>query len=551
MEHSLTFARHFARLVWLTLNEPASHEAQLATLRALVAASSQGRVTISTRDWHLVVNGELLPERFTGAQDLTAQLIGHSIIELIAEPGVSPIDLSVVARILAREPVPGDGGRTVVAMLESMRVESLRFTVEAPRELARKITLPTTSLGPGIPGMMSGSDTASLFLMNTGEPNPPAAAEQASGDDEDEGDLVKDSNPETLFESFSAVDESPVQSVAKLFAQLDSALARRNGSGMRQLDSLVKIASESAASGRDELAADVFVRLIEREREAADDRSTRRMYGMAIRRLTKPGVLHAVARLMPDNREMEEQHMSVIRRTEDAGVEALVDALVDAPSLADRRVYFDALIKLNSGARTLLFMLGDDRWYVVRNAVELLGEMRVAEADAELTRLLGHTDDRVRTAAAAALSKLGTSTAMKGLLHAAQASADPQGRDRATEALSPGLGRSVDAIARALEKEEDDRVQMAMLTALAQIGTTDAVDRLTRIARNEKGIFRKAKTPLRVAAVRALGDVQTPAATAALNSLARDKEKDIRGAASWILLGRRRQKQGPPPDDVA
>lgn len=246
--------------------------------------------------------------------------------------------------------------------------------------------------------------------------------------------------------------------------------------------------------------------------------------------------------------------MAIIQRADDAGTEALVDALISAASLADRRVYFDALLRLNAGVRTLLFMLGDQRWYVARNAVELLGEMRVTEADADLIRLLDHRDDRVRSAAAAALFKIGTSTAMRGLLLAAREAPDAETRDRATEALSPSVaGHTVEGIVHALEKEEDGRVQMALLSALAQIASSDAVDRLARIASSDGGgLFRrKSPTPLRVAAVRALGEVQSSAASAALNALSHDKEKDVRGAASWILMGRRKRKAKPSPDDAA
>ncbi len=316
----------------------------------------------------------------------------------------------------------------------------------------------------------------------------------------------------------------------------------------------MRVATQAAVEGRDELAADVFSRLIEREASAVDDRTRWRMYGVAIRRLSKPMVLNAVAALLTRRRENAPQYMAIIERAEDAGIEALVDALVSAASLADRRVFFDSLLRLNGGVRTLLFMLGDDRWYVVRNAVELLGEMRAAEADADLIRLLDHQDDRVRSAAAAALSKIGTTTAAKGLLMAARETPDAEMRDRATEALAPSVaGHTVEGIVRALEKEEDGGVQMALLAALAQIASTEAVDRLARIASADGGgIFRrKSATVLRVAAVRALGEVQSPAATAALNSLSRDKEKDVRGAASWILLGRRKRKGKPAPDDAA
>jgi HEAT repeat protein len=42
-----------------------------------------------------------------------------------------------------------------------------------------------------------------------------------------------------------------------------------------------------------------------------------------------------------------------------------------------------------------------------------------------------------------------------------------------------------------------------------------------------------------VAAVHALGEVKSPDAMAVLQSLLRDKDKSIRGAASWVMMGRK------------
>jgi HEAT repeat protein len=97
----------------------------------------------------------------------------------------------------------------------------------------------------------------------------------------------------------------------------------------------------------------------------------------------------------------------------------------------------------------------------------------------------------------------------------------------------------VDSLIRALDREQNTRTQMAMLNALGQMGTTQAIEKLAEIARADKGIFRSRPTPLRVAAVHALGEVKSPDAMAVLQSLLRDKDKSIRGAASWVMMGRK------------
>jgi len=215
-------------------------------------------------------------------------------------------------------------------------------------------------------------------------------------------------------------------------------------------------------------------------------------------------------------------------------------------------VYYDSLLRLRTGVRTLVHMLGDPRWYVVRNAVELLGEMRVTEAEDDLETLLEHRDDRVRTAAASALAKLGPGVAARGLRGVLR-DAPEEVRERAAEAIALQRSGSVDSLVRALDKEEDNRVQMAMVTALGQLGTPHAVEKLMDIARTEKGLLNKRRpTPMRVAAVHALGEVKTSSALAALQTLLRDKEKAVRGAASWVMMGRKRESgKLPTPADTA
>jgi hypothetical protein len=336
--------------------------------------------------------------------------------------------------------------------------------------------------------------------------------------------------------------ETPKGSMQKQFEQLDAA---RSQTGMtRQLDALVQLANESARKERVDLVAEIFHGIVAREAKM-EDRSIRRSYGMAIRRLSTPGVLRAVVSLMPRRRENYEQYMAIITRAEDAGTEALVEALVSAGSISDRRVYFDAMLTCRSSVRTLLYMLSDERWYVVRNACDLLGDMRITEADTQLTRLLDHEDERVRSAAASALAKIGTGVAAKGL-RAALRDVSPEVRERAASALGSQRGnRTASTLLKAIEREEDIRVLMAMLTALGQIGTADAVQKLVSIAKPEGRLFKR-KTLLRVAAIHALADSRSPLAIAALQSLLRDKEKDVRGAAAWVLLGKKRESGSHP-----
>ena len=138
MDYSVTFARHFSRLVWLLLHESGNIDEQKAALRAVVTVSKDGPVKLATQDWKLVVNGAALPEALTGVQDLAAQLIGHAVRELDIYRVAAPADLLGIARILAAEPIPGDGGRAVEQKLASLGAKTVRVSVQGVEAVSRR-----------------------------------------------------------------------------------------------------------------------------------------------------------------------------------------------------------------------------------------------------------------------------------------------------------------------------------------------------------------------------------------------------------------------------
>ena len=538
MDPSLGFARHFARLVEQLLNDRAAYDVQLASLQLLVSASREGPVILGVREWRLVVNGRPVTDQSEELRDLAAQLIGHSVIELTVDRTSSPADILLAARILASEPVPGDGGRNVLARLDALGATGVRARVEELRlRRAPEGGIPNSALaGPSVSGVIP---DATYFAPTTAqvESDTVRTTERIARDAaalHADAELVRGQRLDHMYEVFSASD-APKGSLGKLFERLDAARTSRDAA--RQLDALVAMASESAAKRRYDLVADIFHGLARRE-ATVEDLALRRQYGVFVRRLCVPPLLRAVAALLPHRRDAHDQHMAIFARAEDAGAESLVEALIEAPSIAYRRVYYDALLGLGSGTRTLIHMLADPRWYVVRNAAELLGEMREVRAGAALTRLLEHRDDRVRAAAAGALAKLGApGVEMRGGKKAGRAGAG---------AGEAGTGRgSVNSLIRALDREGDERVQLAMISALGKIGTAPAVEKLITIAETEGGrLRRRTASSLRVAAVQALAESSLPAAAAALASLRRAKDPAVRGAASWAVLGRKGSAKG-------
>lgn len=169
-----------------------------------------------------------------------------------------------------------------------------------------------------------------------------------------------------------------------------------------------------------------------------------------------------------------------LRLAGEAAVRSLLVALSNATSGSQRRRLFETVAKLNVGHQYLVALLSHSAWFVVRNAASLLGELRVAGADASLAALLDHEDCRVRVAAITALGAFQTDVASQSLLAAVT---DSSAAVRAA-AWSMWQHRdhppAVDTINRSLREEPDHAAQRAVLNCVARFDTLDVANALVR-----------------------------------------------------------------------
>jgi HEAT repeat protein len=494
MDYSVTFARHFARLVWLLLREPTNVDEQKAALRALVTVSTDGAVTLAlSGSQQLAVNGAPLPGTLNAARELVLRLLGHDVREMHAEAGAAAADLLNAARTLAEEPTFGGDGAGATERLASTGARTVWFVTGRPA-----VSAETHAASPRTDARASGGWNSAMFAQF-------AAKAPGTG---------------------SAKD---------VLARLDA--ARHGGALARALEDVVTLIESAVREGKIHVAADAFAGLVQRE-AAIERQELRRPHMMAIRRLSKPLVLRAVASLLPREREWTEQCVAILVRAGAEGAEAVVELLTHARTEEDRQTYFKILLTLRAGVPSLILMLGDARWHVVRDAAELLGEMKAAEAEGPLTPLLRHSDERVRRAAAHALVQIGTRTALRAVQGAvSDTESAAEFRQEAASALGRRRGERTSAttLVRALEKEEEEDVQFAILAALGKVATQDAVNRLVKAAEADGVLFRRKSTAYRVAAVRALGESRTPVAAAALRMLLNDKDREVREAVKAAL----------------
>jgi HEAT repeat protein len=303
----------------------------------------------------------------------------------------------------------------------------------------------------------------------------------------------------------------------------------------RIVDDLVVAAEQGARDGDLDLVADAAIGLHARRGDPRGGELSR-VSAAALRRLLTPTFLRILPRAAARSRPRADALQAVLHAAGEDGAAAVIAHVTLAPTLADRRFSFEMLLKLPAAIPVLSRMLAAPQWHVARNAAHLLGELHAAEAQGVLGTALQHADERVRRAAAHALAKLGTQPAVQSLRTAL---VDPSARVRVQ--VAAGLAgrkgsKSSTTLTRALDEETDVEVQLALLMALGKLGTPDAVNRLIKAAEPDGRLFKKKPIAFRVAAVHALGDVRTPAARAVLQSLANDKEREVREAVLRVVM---------------
>ena len=523
MDYPLVFARQFAQLLWLLLHEPRSTEEQKTALRAMVPVTKQGSVTLGLQVDAVQANGQPVPPAFTGMGDLVAQMTMHGLGILTFDAGASPADILGIARILAGMPTLDDGGAAAEAQRLSLGVKTVRFAARPRLSTFIAPVVRTSDENASLPDMELGEvldDPFGLAMANA----TPRSVKSVPAPGQSSGDSG-------LFGQFSAA-RTPTASPELLLSQL--AATADAGIILNLLEDLVILAESAAREGRPAVVCQIMAAMGKRELEVQEFEA-KRGFVMALRKLARPDVLRAVATQLPRDPAKHDEYVAILTRAGDDGADALIDQISAVAHQRDRRIYFDVLLQLKAGVSSLLHMLTDHRWFVARNAAELLGEMQIKEAEEPLTTLLQHEDDRVRRTATNALMRLGTARAMQAIERALTDSA-PQMRIEAAGAYATRRDlRNAATLLRAVETERDPEVLAAFLLSLGKLGTPDAVRRLISAAEPEKTLFKKKTASFRVAAVHALAEARTNEASEALRALQADKDAEVRDAVTFAL----------------
>jgi HEAT repeat protein len=248
------------------------------------------------------------------------------------------------------------------------------------------------------------------------------------------------------------------------------------------------------------------------------------------------------------NKEMRELLVRIHSFLGEKVTRRLMDRLAEVGDAQARRFLAEALIRQGmSAVPVLLQHLEDERWYVVRNAVGILGEIRAREAVPRFLPLLRHEETRVRREALRALTRIGGPEAVGILLRMAE-QGDPELRPQALLSLGAMKDPSAVPTLLRLASQPDPWVKRAeekkeTIRALGEIGSPEAVPTLVAIL-GHRQLWRRARhNEIRAAAARALGEIGSPTAAASLEAAVNDRSPEVARAAAGALKQLRKGKE--------
>jgi hypothetical protein len=196
-------------------------------------------------------------------------------------------------------------------------------------------------------------------------------------------------------------------------------------------------------------------------------------------RVATPDRIAAVTQAEPLDAALLDQ---LVERAGLAAVDPLLDALARSEASQTRRILIDRIVKLGPEIGPMVLRrLPDDRWFVTRNLLGILGQLPAPPPGFDGAAYLDHPDARVRREVLRVLVR------------------DPVGRER--------------AIARAIADADARTVHLGLTAALE--GCPDAA--LPQVVARATGA---PNVDLRVLAVRVLGATPTPMARDALLGIA-------------------------------
>jgi HEAT repeat protein len=205
-----------------------------------------------------------------------------------------------------------------------------------------------------------------------------------------------------------------------------------------------------------------------------------------------------------------------------------------------RRNLSEALITQGAEALPLLIeALTDRRWFVIRNAIVILGRIRDPRAAAHIRPYLGYKDLRVRREVVRALARIGGVIAVKSLLQLVE----DRDKELCLQAfLSLGIMKDPSAVPALVKFLQTPDFLMKLvelkkgaIRALGAIGSPEATHCLEHLLKKQRLWKRERYNSLRSCAALALGQIGHESSVAILEAATGDRSGKVVHAAKQAL----------------
>lgn len=219
----------------------------------------------------------------------------------------------------------------------------------------------------------------------------------------------------------------------------------------------------------------------------------------------------------------------------------LVDALAQDPQPQNRKTLSELIIAKGPPALPVLFeYLCDARWFVVRNMIQMLGEIRNPAAVAQLREQLSHQDVRVRRETVRALSRIADDEAVLALLLPLESGKDLELCRQCLQATAglknPRVLPELVKVLKTLQKSASHvELCKSIIQTLGELGSEEAVPVLAETLGRRPLWNREALDELRCSAAMALGQLDSDRAREALKKAASDRSNAVAQCALKAL----------------
>jgi len=204
-----------------------------------------------------------------------------------------------------------------------------------------------------------------------------------------------------------------------------------------------------------------------------------------------------------------------------------------------RKNLTEALVRQGSVALPLLLEhLRDERWYVARNAVAILGDIRDPSATGPMKPMLAHQDARVRRETVRALTRIGGQSATGVLLQLLEGADAELGQQALLSLGAMKNPAAIPALLRLLAQENGNRgpdLRRGAIKALGEIGAIEAVPTLIEVLASKRFWRPGRHNELRAAAATALGEIGDEAALPGLEKASSESNETVARAAVQAL----------------